>query len=287
MRLRGSRVLCSKAGGLLGGLLGGSTSFTPPVMAEKLEEEVHGTGRSGSGRAQHEADNEFFWQAFKGAMASAGHRLGAHTKPTDVFDFRFNEDFTGKSNTGQQLVRGGEPYELPFGWKRYAVKVKGKYDGGDNTWLRQSGGPGEWAVAYHGTDHCNLPSILAGGLRAGSHQEHEWEVGRGVYVSPYMKDAADYSSVRRVPVPLLHLRAEQLSGGASIEQVTRLEHNGVMRNVRIVLQCRVRTSAIKKTSRTEYWVLNDPADIRPCESHNTLRATSHITSTALTVLEAL
>eukprot|EP01043_Picozoa_sp_COSAG02_P046650 COSAG02_NODE_4385_length_5421_cov_4.928035_5_plen_47_part_00 len=33
----------------------------------------------------------------------------------------------------------------------------------------------------------------------------------------------------------------------------------------IVLQCRVRTSAIKKTSFDGYWVLNNPADIRPCE----------------------
>jgi hypothetical protein len=52
-----------------------------------------------------------------------------------------------------------------------------------------------------------------------------------------------------------------------IEQVTRLQHNGEARNVRIVLQCRVRTSAIKKTSKKAYWVLNNPADIRPCESH--------------------
>ncbi len=233
---------------------------------------------------EQQVDNEFFWQAFKSAMASAGHRFGAHTKPTDVFDFRFNEDFTGKINTGQQLVRGGEPYELPFGWKRYAVRVKGKFDGGDNTWLRQRGGPGEWAVAYHGTDHCNLPSILAGGLRVGGGQWYESQVGRGVYVSPYMKDAADYSCVRSVPLAVLKRRAEQLSAGASIEQVTPLEHDGVTRNVRIVLQCRVRTSAIKKTSKRGYWVINDPADIRPCESHS--RVVLHLASTVLTVLEA-
>ena len=213
--LRGSRVLRPIAGGLFGGLLGGGyASLTPPTMAEKMEEEAHGSGRR---QAQEQADNECFWQAFKSAMASAGHRFGATTKPTDVFDFRFNEDFTDKVNTGQQLVRGGEPYELPFGWKRYAVRVKGKYDGGDNTWLKCRGGPGEWAVAYHGTDHCNLPSILAGELRPGSMQVYQSEVGRGIYVTPHMKDATDYANVRSQPAShcfsssaLLSLRADRV-----------------------------------------------------------------------------
>ena len=44
----------------------------------------------------------------------------------------------------------------------------------------------------HGTAHCNLPSILSGGLRAGGGQAYRNEVGTGVYVSPYMQDAAAY-----------------------------------------------------------------------------------------------
>ena len=88
-----------------------------------MEEEAHGGGLQLADRRREalfkeQADNEFFWQAFKSAMASAGHRFGANTKPTDVFDFRFNEDFTDKVNTGKQLVRGGEVYSLPYGWKR-------------------------------------------------------------------------------------------------------------------------------------------------------------------------
>jgi hypothetical protein len=207
--LCGSRrvLLRPIVGGLFGGLLGGSyASLTPPARASRLEaetmeEEAHGGGLQLADRRREalfkeQADNEFFWQAFKSAMASAGHRFGANTKPTDVFDFRFNEDFTDKVNTGKQLVRGGEVYSLPYGWKRYAVRVKGKYDRGDNTWLKCRGGPGEWAVAYHGTDHCNLPSILAGELRPGSGQVYQSEVGRGVYVTPNMKDATEYANVR-------------------------------------------------------------------------------------------
>jgi len=98
----------------------------------------------------------------------------------------------------------------------------------------------EWAVAYHGTDHCNLPGILSGGLRAGSGQVYQNEVGRGIYCTPYMSDAEAYASK------------------------TTLQHNGETRTVQIVLQCRVRPSAIKKTSREGYWVINNPKDIRPC-----------------------
>ena len=98
----------------------------------------------------------------------------------------------------------------------------------------------EWAVAYHGTDHCNLPGILSGGLRAGSGQVYQNEVGRGIYCTPYMSDAEAYASK------------------------TTLQHNGETRTVQIVLQCRVRPSAIKKTSRDGYWVINNPKDIRPC-----------------------
>ena len=47
---------------------------------------------------------------------------------------------------------------------------------GDTTWLGLAGRhgataadsaqSGEWAVAYHGTKHCNLPGILANGFSA-------------------------------------------------------------------------------------------------------------------------
>ena len=57
-------------------------------------------------------------------------------------------------------------------------------------------------MAYHGTAHCNLPSILSGGLRAGGGQAYRNEVGTGVYVSPYMRDAAAYVRPPHLPRPL-------------------------------------------------------------------------------------
>jgi hypothetical protein len=45
--------------------------------------------------------------------------------------------------------------------------------------------------------------------------------------------------------------------------MTIVDLEGSERSVEIILQCRVRPSAIKETSTTGYWVLNDPSDIRP------------------------
>ena len=35
--------------------------------------------------------------------------------------------------SGENYERGGKPYFRPYGWKRYAIKVKGKYE--DDAWL--------------------------------------------------------------------------------------------------------------------------------------------------------
>ena len=61
--------------------------------------------------------------------------------------------------------RGGVLYRPPAGWKRFALRVKGKYDGGDDGWLKMDGGPSEWAVAYHGTAMKVVPLIVKGGFR--------------------------------------------------------------------------------------------------------------------------
>lgn len=73
----------------------------------------------------------------------------------------------------------------------------------------------------------------------GPRQLYRKEVGTGVYVTPHMKTASIYASR------------------------TKLKFNGANRRVEVVLQCRVRPSAIKQTSRQDYWVINDPANVRP------------------------
>ena len=96
--------------------------------------------------------------------------------------------------------RGGLDYIPPKGWKGFGLKVKDKYDGGNNDWLGCDGNPNEWAVAYHGIG-TNLGmslerathNIIRGGFKKGGRQFYEFDddenhpgqkVGKGVYCSP-------------------------------------------------------------------------------------------------------
>jgi|EP01043_Picozoa_sp_COSAG02_P046648 hypothetical protein len=140
--LRSHTLLRPVVGGFIGGCgvaVGGDGSAG--ATSEVWTQNERGSKWYSAKALAAEPDNKFFWNAFKSTMKTAGHQVGT-AEASDVFDFRFNEDFRDIRDTGQKLYRGGEPYELPIGWKRYAVNVKGKYDGGDNTWLRQRGDPG-------------------------------------------------------------------------------------------------------------------------------------------------
>mmetsp|Transcript_105996 Transcript_105996/g.330585 ORF Transcript_105996/g.330585 Transcript_105996/m.330585 type:complete len:386 (+) Transcript_105996:136-1293(+) len=181
--------------------------------------------------------NTYFFEAFTAALEAAG--VSVESDPDHMFDFRFNQDFRGVKDDGRKLFRGGQPYELPVGWKRFAVNVKGQYDSGDNSWLKED--DSGWAVAYHGTAKDSLPGILCAGFRVGSRQKFEKETGAGVYCTPWIEVAQHYSK------PQVHK-----------------DHC-----VQIVLQLRVKPSAIrlikdKKATDFEkkYWVINNPEHIR-------------------------
>ena len=58
---------------------------------------------------------------------------------------------------GGLLYRGGYEYHWPYGWKRYAIKVLGRFE--NDNWLGEKGlwfdsSEGEWPVSYHGTGEC-------------------------------------------------------------------------------------------------------------------------------------
>lgn len=180
-------------------------------------------------------NNSFFFEAFKDALHSGGIKV--ESSPEEMFSFAFNQDFRGMRDDGRELLRGGQVYKLPVGWKRFAVNVKGQYDDGHNQWLRED--ETGWAVAYHGTAKESLPGILSTGFRVGEGQKFEKETGAGIYCAPSAEVAQHYSRPR--------------------------EWHG--RTVQIVLQLRVRPSAIRKvTTGTDfeknYWVINDPNDMR-------------------------
>lgn len=137
-----------------------------------------------------------------GVSAAAPHRvnqvdIGAATNTKHIidedefFDPRFDYDFTNLRDT-ETYRRGGEVYERPSGWQRFALKILNKYE--DNKWLgtryrSTSSVPGEWPVSYHGTSKQGADGIIEGFYKPGSGQVY----GRGIYSTPYMKDAIQYA----------------------------------------------------------------------------------------------
>merc|ERR1712151_1120890 len=134
-------------------------------------------------------NNLYFFEAFKDALSAGGVDVTA--SPEEMFDFSFNQDFRTLKDTGRVFSRGGKDYRIPVGWKRFAVNVKGQYDDGDNSWLREN--ETGWAVAYHGTAKDSLPGILCAGFRVGSRQKFDREVGAGVYCANKIDVAQHYS----------------------------------------------------------------------------------------------
>merc|ERR1719487_1880455 len=135
--------------------------------------------------------NETFFNAFCMAVQDQGGVVDFEAE--DLFDFRFNEDNRGIDKDHASIERrGGVLYREPFGWKRFAVKCKGDFDGGDNTWMGNSNQDGEWAVAYHGLPMRFLPFVVKDGFKVGAGQGGRHcldvrtgkKVGDGVYCSP-------------------------------------------------------------------------------------------------------
>eukprot|EP00931_Biecheleriopsis_adriatica_P080661 TRINITY_DN54010_c0_g1_i1.p1 TRINITY_DN54010_c0_g1~~TRINITY_DN54010_c0_g1_i1.p1 ORF type:complete len:351 (+),score=36.63 TRINITY_DN54010_c0_g1_i1:89-1054(+) len=193
---------------------------------------------------------ERFWEAFCECLERGGFYVDPSLQPESLFDFQHNRDYRNWAGPDSE-IRGGIRYYVPIGWKKFAVRVKKRY-GEDKSWLRLDGGPGEWAVAYHGTSSQALAPIIAGSLKVGSAQVCKDQrdirtgelIGTGIYCTPSTQVAQNYADMR---------------SGCSCGGDDKL---------RFVLQCRVRPGAIKRVHDEEtnphaYWLVNDPADIRP------------------------
>ena len=93
----------------------------------------------------------------------------------ELMDPKWDYDFSRVTDAGITFCRGKSfKYLRPCGWKRYALKVKGRYDD-DDEWLgpagsRTEGSEDEWPVSYHGTALSNASSIAEGGYKARSNQ---------------------------------------------------------------------------------------------------------------------
>ncbi|XP_011471220.1 uncharacterized protein LOC105353646 [Oryzias latipes] len=109
----------------------------------------------------------------------------------EFFDSQFDFDFTTVKDS-KTFWRGGEMYERPCGWQRFALKVLDKY--GENKWLGNQNRKtrtvaGEWPVSYHGTSKCGAEGIIKGCYKPGPRQRY----GRGIYSTPCIAEAEQYA----------------------------------------------------------------------------------------------
>ena len=132
--------------------------------------------------------------------------------------------------------RGGRPYYPPKGWIGYGLRVLGKYDKGNNTWIGMNNGPGEWCVAYHGASQKLNQNYKT--MRNVEDINHPGQkVGEGVYCSP---------------------NPSVLDQEGGVIQVGNKKYK-----IGFMLRVRPDKARIAKTN-SNYWVLNGTSDeIRP------------------------
>ncbi|CAG8510173.1 16246_t:CDS:1 [Gigaspora rosea] len=151
----------------------------------------------------------------------------------DFLDPRFDYDFTNKKDIGKIFMRGSIQYKRPYGWKRFGLKVAGKYDNGDDKWLGKD--KNSWPVSYHGTAKHNARSIAEDGYDLSKGKRFAY--GRGIYSTPDIHIAEKY--------------AEKFEFEGSIYVM--------------VFQNRVNPANLHKVpvKKGEYWVSEKGEDIRP------------------------
>ena len=171
-------------------------------------------------------------------MQSGGHgKVVNRSKFDPTYDF----DFSKVKDDKKIYRRGGHRYYRPYGWNRIALKVRGKYDEGDE-WLgpdglRIEGAPNEWAVSYHGTKAEHVGNIIKEGFKPGPREKF----GRGIYSSPSLKIVDERY-------------AQEFSYGG--------------KKYKIAIQTRVNPDRVKIIPATktgveaEYWISQE-GDIRP------------------------
>ncbi|KAM7397194.1 hypothetical protein PAMP_020186 [Pampus punctatissimus] len=153
----------------------------------------------------------------------------------EFFDPRFDYDFTSLRDT-QTFYRGGEVYERPCGWYRFALKVLNEY--GDNCWLGTSfrstqSVPGEWPVSFHGTSRKGADGIIGGYYKPGPGQVY----GRGIYSTPYIAEALSYTKT--------------------------FTSNKTGKKYQVILQNRINTEYRQKHNNGKYWLIPVPAGTPP------------------------
>ncbi|CAG8740991.1 6095_t:CDS:2, partial [Gigaspora rosea] len=151
----------------------------------------------------------------------------------NTLDPPFDYDFTNIKDIGVTFMRGLIQYKRPYGWKRIALKVIGKYDNGENKWLGTDNNA--WPVSYHGTAKHNAKSIAEYGYDLSKGKRFAY--GHGIYSTPDIHIAEQYA--------------------------TEFEFGG--NKYVMVFQNRVNPVNLQRipVGNSEYWVSEKGKDVRP------------------------
>ncbi|CAF4025448.1 unnamed protein product, partial [Rotaria sp. Silwood1] len=104
----------------------------------------------------------------------------------------FDCDFTKTIDADVVFTRAFYPYELPYGYKRIALNVAGKYDSSD-AWLGTTGKYcEEWPVSYYGTGKHNGMSIAEEGFKLSKSERFLYE--KCIYSTPDLNVAKLYAT---------------------------------------------------------------------------------------------
>ena len=169
----------------------------------------------------------------------------------NIFDQNFHKFYNPDANL-TNLKRGGEEYIQPLSWTAYGINVSGKYDFGNNMWLGNNNGEGEFAVAYYGINHVfnhnmkmfqNLVNIMG-----------NYESGK------------TYIGVKNVRKPGQKCKA----GAYFYKNPIIAENSSETINVggfeyKIMFMCRVKSSEIRQPETfQDCWILSlTPDEVRP------------------------
>ncbi|CAF0970132.1 unnamed protein product [Rotaria sordida] len=139
------------------------------------------------------------------------------------FEPRYNRDYP----YANEETRGGLPYYFPQGWYRHALKVIDKYPD-DKAWLGMNNGPGEWAVAYHGTKASAVKGIKNEGLL------------HSLVSSDVMKLEAKQQNPSIPDVKGLYVAIHCERGAADYTKSFKIkDDSGTSKDYGVVFQCRV------------------------------------------------
>ena len=158
--------------------------------------------------------------------------------------------------------RGGEDYIPPLnGWYGIGLKVRDKYDNGDNSWLDYANVKGEFAIAYLGINNfLNEQSRIVGDLNNLSRDiqnfmndrlyKDEDNIRSGLFNKLFTSKCGDGICLFQNPE-----YAENSTGNIDV----------LGERIKIILMCRVNPKKIRQPKRfPQCWILNPtPDEVRP------------------------